>query len=275
MFLKDGTIVLMMVDVYSRYLQMHVLNSKRADVVKRKMEEFIKLLVGSAERRAKRRTEGSQEGFQPVYTVIITDAGTEFAQIKKIEGVRHVISKSFYGSGFIESHIGRTKKVLLKLALLDPNIDYQELIPITQEILNDRYMTVTGCSADDVLNKTCLPRKHQCVRDKFVHPIHSFCLIPNQQKKQSKGKIGEKLSVMTNYDTRVYLITKKTFYNCRYRYSVAPFGYDEDDHGQDLLNKFYYEELYIIEPNQLNKYIKEFADHHEKINVDIEEDSYE
>lgn len=244
MFLKDKTIVLIMVDTFSRYLRMVVLPNKQAAPIKKHIDKFKKDL-------------NSKDA------MIITDGGKEFSGLKN----QH-ISKSFYGTNLIESHIGRVKKVLLKLSLLAPLYPYKDLIPIAEEILNERYMTITKCIPKEVFKGNCKPKNHKCIKDEFVHPIHSYCLIPNQDKKGAKL---EKKSVFTNWDTRIYVITKKTYHNCRYRYQVAPLKIVIEDgielEGSNLLNKFYYEELYIIEPSELKDWIKGLEEHHRDIDA--------
>ncbi len=276
MFLKSDTPVLVIIDVYSKAVELVVLDNKRSESVSKYVADFVEsartndevdnfveyddIIVKQEyqnridELRVNSLNEeefllGKSEIVKRLpRTIVVTDGGREFSKLKDYPFINHIVSKSIYKASLVERYIAIIKELLLRIMLYDPSLPDVDYIPAIEIIYN----TTGKCSPLDILQYKCKPKSRKCKPDTQIHKLHTFVLAKNTEKVNAKLKLSEKASTMTNYHMEVFIIVSKYYFNCRYRYLVS------DLEGNKIKYRFYYEDLKPIDNNIIEEIIQVF-----------------
>jgi IS30 family transposase len=223
--------VLIVIDVYSRYLWLYPLK-KKSDLI----TEFNTII---AEIRKK---------YPDQYIKIVTDRGTEFSKLDELiddENVEHIYSKSRHGAAVAEGNIVRVRRILSKL----PKGEAIDFVKISKNL-------------NTVGHQAGRPEPLQVFRGKLKG------MQPEEQqvnKNEDKFKLYDivrkadrvdlnpfaKKSDQLPFSKELYQIIEIGMYNGKYKYRIIELG------GTRKEQDFYYvNELQQVDDDFLKKYIE-------------------
>lgn len=221
--------VLIVIDVYSRYLWLFPLKTK-SDLI----TEFNTII---AEIRKK---------YPDQYIKIVTDRGTEFSKLDELiddENVEHIYSKSRHGAAVAEGNIVRVRRILSKL----PKGEAIDFVKISKNL-------------NTVGHQAGRPEPLQVFRGKLKgmqpeeQPVNKdedkFKLYDIVRKADRSQSLFKKKSDQLPFSKELYQIVEIDMYNGKYKYRVIELGGARKEPG------FYYvNELQQVHDDFLKEYI--------------------
>lgn len=240
MFLKSNTTntnsnkhpVLIVVDVYSRYLWLFKI-PKKSSIIK-PFEKIIKDI----------NSIKSKEYIDNFPIKVVTDGGTEFKPLSRFPEIEHIESKSVHKASIAEGNISRVKQLLAKIGSINVNLDdVQKNLNTVQKESQDQLQPY------DIFFKGIKKEQPEQVHDENEKRFKLYDIVRRNNKIKELHQF-EKKSNMLTFSKELYQIISISNYDGKRTYVLKEVGTTDDLEPIEA----YGNELQLVDIEFLKKY---------------------